>query len=147
MGYFIDKLDGYYEGDKANADDVELIEQRPSPRHQWVDGAWITQPLTKDQLLAATRVEKSRRRDSGVTVNGVLFDTDYNARTAYNELAIQFMLNPGFVVEGWKASDGQWVNMDASLYQQLMSAGHKHIKACFEWQQAEEAKINAAIPA
>lgn len=39
MGFFISKDFGYYEGDKANASDIE-VPQRPDGDHVWDGSAW-----------------------------------------------------------------------------------------------------------
>lgn len=39
MGY-IDQDGTYYEGDRISEDDL-VVPARPSPFHDWVDGAWV----------------------------------------------------------------------------------------------------------
>lgn len=93
--------------------------------------------------LAAIHAEKNRARDGGFMVDGVLFDSDLPARTSYAELAIAMQQGPAFSTS-WKASDGVWVDMDATLFQKVYAAGRAHIEACFAWQEAKEQSVAAA---
>jgi FMN phosphatase YigB (HAD superfamily) len=97
----------------------------------------------KADKLAAIQTEKSRARDAGFFVDGVLFDSDSAARVAYLELAMRLQAEPTFST-AWKASDGVWVTMDATLYAQVKAAGTAHISACFAWQAAREVEVAAA---
>ena len=97
----------------------------------------------KAAKLAALQGEKSRARDGGFTVGGVLFDSDEAARVAYLELAMKLQADPAFST-AWKASDGVWVTMNAELFSQVYAAGAAHIAACFAWQGAREAEVVAA---
>ena len=40
MGYFIGKGNIYYEGDKAEYEDIE-VPRRPSNSYTWVEGKWV----------------------------------------------------------------------------------------------------------
>ena len=97
----------------------------------------------KAAKLAEIQNEKSRARDAGFLVGGVLFDSDAGARLAYLELENKLSSDPTFTTS-WKASDGVWVTMDATLYAQVKAAGTAHISACFAWQAAREAEAAAA---
>lgn len=44
MSFYIDKNDGYYEGDKADPHDQE-VPQRPDANHTWNGSAWVPAPL------------------------------------------------------------------------------------------------------
>ena len=98
---------------------------------------------TKAAKLAAIHTEKNRARDGGFMVDGVLFDSDLPARTSYAELAISMQQDPAFSTR-WKASDGVWVDMDATLFQKVYAAGRAHIEACFAWQEAKEQSVATA---
>ena len=102
--------------------------------------------MTKAAKLAAIQAEKIRALDAGVMVEGVLFDIDASARVAYLELAMRLAANPALSTN-WKASLGQWVTMDAALFDKLNVAGEAHIRACFAWQSAREAEVAAAFAA
>lgn len=94
--------------------------------------------------LAAIQAEKSRARDAGFLVDGVLFDSDAGARLAYLELENKLAADASYATS-WKASAGVWVTMDAALYGQVKAAGTAHISACFAWQAAKEAEVAAAL--
>ena len=97
----------------------------------------------KAAKLAAIHAEKNRARDGGFIVDGVLFDSDLPARTSYAELAIAMQQDPAFSTR-WKASDGVWVDMDATLFQKVYAACRAHIEACFAWQEAKEQAVAMA---
>ena len=107
-----------------------------------VDAEAVTNKMNelKASKLQAVQAEKVRVRDGGFLVAGVLFDSDISARTSYQELALRLSQNPAFETQ-WKASQGQWVTMDAALYAQVMTAGEAHIAAVFAWQAAKEVEI------
>ncbi len=104
---------------------------------------YVEPPKTKDQLLQAIRDQKVAMRDGGMDVHGLKFDTDTNARIAYNELVMKFMVDPTYVVQDWKASEGVWVQMDFGLYQEVMATGEALLQQVFAWQREQEAIINA----
>lgn len=117
-------------------------------------GRWVVadeypkppQPCLEDikaAKLNAIHAEKNRARDAGFTVDGVLFDSDTQARVAYLELEMQLDRDPAYSVQ-WKASEGLWVTMNAELYAQVKAAGQAHIENCFAWQAAREAEVEAA---
>ena len=107
-----------------------------------VDAEAVTNKMNelKASKLQAVQAEKVRVRDGGFLVAGVLFDSDISARTSYQELALRLSQNPAFETQ-WKASQGQWVTMDAALYAQVMTAGEAHMAAVFAWQAAKEVEI------
>ena len=86
--------------------------------------------------------EKKERLDAGFMVNGVLFDSDSNARLAYAELAMKFRADPSYTIR-WKASSGVWVDMDYELFQAVYAAGEVHISSVFEWLEIEQAKLQS----
>lgn len=99
----------------------------------------------KPAKLLLLQEEKVRVRDGGITVNGVLFDTDKSAMDAYTRTAVfVFQADPTAVIPQWKASEGVWVAMDMATLQQLIPAGLANESAAFAWQQAQEAKVRAA---
>jgi len=97
-----------------------------------------------EQKRADIRAEKYKIRDSGVLVNGILFDTDLEARISYVELGQRFIDDPTITLD-WKASGNTWVLMDLALYQEVVTAKDKHIKGVFEWQLAVETEINESL--
>ena len=107
-----------------------------------------TVEAVRDGLLARIGQRKNQMRDGGfvVPVGGedVRWDSDTSARLAYAELALRLTADPTFTTR-WKASEGQWVNMTVSLFQEVYAAGAAHIAAAFAWQEGEEARL-AATP-
>jgi hypothetical protein len=96
--------------------------------------------------LAAINNGKNTALDGGFTHNGVLFDSDSKARLAYLEFAHKLSTSPLYSTP-WKASAGQWVTMDATLFSALQPAYEQHIQACFVWQAAREMEVAAAVSA
>ena len=86
---------------------------------------------------------KNTYLDGGFLHDGVLFDSDSKARLAYLEFAHKLTTTPLYSTP-WKASTGQWVTMDATLFAALQPAYEAHISACFAWQAAREMEVAAA---
>jgi hypothetical protein len=103
-----------------------------------------------EHLIAAkaaeVQAEKCRARDAGFWVDGVRFDSDQSARTAYLELADMLTAVPAYSTP-WKASPGAWVTMDAVLYAKVRAAGAAHVSACFAWQSVRDAELAAVSAA
>ena len=93
-------------------------------------------------LLSVISARKAAFRDGGFDMNGVRWDSDLEARTAYGELARMLEADPAYTTR-WKASDGQWVTMTSVLFAQVYAAGAAHIAAAFAWQEEEEARLSA----
>lgn len=93
-------------------------------------------------LLSAISARKNDFRDGGFVLGGVRWDSDPAARLAYAELAQRLAADSAFVTR-WKASEGQWVDMSAALFQTVYTAGAAHISTAFAWQEAEEARLAA----
>lgn len=98
----------------------------------------------KAELKHQINTEKNKARDSGVEVNGTLFDTDYNARVSYQECLMKMKEDPAYTEPVWKASDGQYCVMDKETLDAVMEAGTLHIRSVFEWQHDVEQQIQAA---
>lgn len=126
----------------------------------WTGSAWAyqdvqdeAQPLDpefepsladlKAAKLAAIQTGKNAVKDGGFVHEGVLFDSDSEARLAYLELSTKLIQNPAYSTP-WKASTGVWVTMDAALFLALQPAYEAHISACFAWQAAREMEVAAA---
>ena len=99
---------------------------------------------TKTAKLHRINDAKNTYLDGGFLHNGVLFDSDIKARAAYLELAYKFGQDPMYVKDGWKASTGVWVTMDAALFAALQPDYEAHIDWCFVWQKAKEMEVAAA---
>lgn len=87
--------------------------------------------------------EKTTSKDSGILVDGVKFDTDIEARIAYIEFMIKLMQNPSYTVTNWKASEGVWVTMDATLFGKLTTAWEGHLTSLFSFIKAKEIEIKS----
>ncbi len=112
------------------------------------DGISFSEPeegldTLRAELKRQADLEKSRVRDAGFLVDGVLFDSDLSARIAYAELGSELLEDPTYTT-GWKASDGVWVSMNLALYAQIRAAGKTHTQICFGWFALKEAQIDAA---
>lgn len=145
-GYVQDKRGTkYYLPDGSEHEITEVEGQLP-------DGASLTkpepEPPTVEELTAqkhkAAQAEKVRAVNAGCVVDGVLFDSDQAAKIAYLGLERKFRDNPSYVKEGWKASLGVWVDMNAALFLQVVNAVEQHESDCFAWQKAKDDEIDAA---
>lgn len=96
----------------------------------------------KAQKREAVQRGKVIARDGGFDIDGTHYDSDLPARMSYNELAVRLQQNPTYSTP-WKASEGQWVTMDAPLYASVVTHGEAHMTAVFTWQATKEAEINA----
>lgn len=124
-------------------------------RSNWTGYEWIELPYVKPpspiSALAAKKLEainqgKSAALDGGFVHNGILFDSDSKARLAYLEFGFKLASTPAYSTP-WKASTGQWVQMDAALFAALQPAYEAHIQGCFAWQAAREEDVAAAVTA
>ena len=128
---------------------------------QFVNGAWVYSNVTEDPVdpeyepsieeiatakLAAINNGKNTALDGGFTHNGILFDSDSKARLAYLEFGFKLNTAPTYSTH-WKASAGQWVVMDATLFASLQPAYETHIQSCFIWQAMREQEVAAAVAA
>jgi len=98
----------------------------------------------KADKLAKIQAGKNAARDAGIIVNGTLFDTDSNARIAYLELSFKLSQDPAYSVQ-WKANDiGDWVEMNATLFNDLYVAFGTHLESVFTWQEVQSQAVTAA---
>lgn len=123
-----------------------LREDPPGKYYTTHDGAaWIFDTAkARADIKAAVHNEKKRVRDSGVTVDGIRFDTDLTARVSYREFADQAALDPAYTVPDWRASQGVFVTMDAVLHARVAEAGKQLFTHVFAWQRQQEAKVDDA---
>lgn len=98
-------------------------------------------------LFVKIQNEKCRKRDAGFLVGETLFDSDSNARLSYQEFSFKIKDEPAYIAHNWKASSGQWVTMDATLFNQIMQAGEEHTATCFAWQKEKEQEVQALLDA
>jgi hypothetical protein len=86
---------------------------------------------------------KKERLEAGFEVDGVLFDSDTTAELRYVQLSTKFQSDPTYSVD-WKASEGTWVTMNATLFASVLAAFEAHIAATYAWLKVEQDKINEA---
>lgn len=98
--------------------------------------------VTREVALKEINKIKNNKRDNGLTLDGVRYDTDAGARLAYAELAVKFMSDPSFSTM-WKASEGTWIEMVKSRFDALSICLETHIRQAFEWQAAKEIQLAA----
>lgn len=134
------------------------IEWRESQPDRWrlINGDWqeidgwaeAREAKSRAQMLetklAEIQLEKCKIRDSGVTVNGILFDTDASAQGMYTQTLMMMQLNTGFVVHGWKASTGVYIDLDEALLMQVLEAWKELITTLTIKQAEKEAELKIA---
>jgi len=87
--------------------------------------------------------EKKKAKSEGIQVDGILFDTDSEARIAYLELMVKFMIDPTYTVQDWKASEGSWVVMDITLFNKLVAAWEQRLSSLFSFIKTKETEIKS----
>jgi hypothetical protein len=124
-------------------------------RFQLVDGQYVQFAGWQgqhDAHLLATAVEdkrkeiqqeKCRRRDVGLVISGIKFDTDANAQTMYTQYMVVLLMDNSYAIPEWKASDGVFVVMNGALFMQLREAWTTHISAITAQQKAKEIEIDS----
>lgn len=99
--------------------------------------------IGKMRILEKVQAEKIRVRDGGLTLNGIKWDTDERAQAAYIKFFLKVTQDPTLTVTDWKASEGIWTEMNATVLNELSAALEQHETALFTWQRQKEAEINA----
>ncbi len=124
-----------------------IQENPPSKYHKEHNGIeWIFDLHAAQTAVKETIHEgKKQARDAGVTVDGILFDTDISARVSYQDFQAELSLDPDYVVDKWRASEGIFVKMDAALYTKVKAAGKKLLTDVYAWQSLQEAKVAAVV--
>ena len=139
-GFFVSttEIGGIEEVPACSSSDVEFI------------GAVYMEPnqdavfeLKKKNLVEKIQEKKVIARDGGLFLNGIKWDTDERAQTAYMKFAFKLMQYPQFEILDWKASDGVWVKMDSLIFDGLQVELAKHETDVFTWQRQKEAEIAA----
>lgn len=51
MGYWVNAQGNYYEGDRANLNDLS-VSQRPGPNYQWANNAWVAVAVMPDVVYS-----------------------------------------------------------------------------------------------
>lgn len=134
--------------------EAEWFEAHPD-QYQLTDGVWVeiegwranrdAAELTQAIASKKTEVqqEKCRLRDSGIVINGVLFDTDAAAQSAYTKTLLACQINPEYEISDWKASDGVFVKMNKALVLQVMMASGSRESELTTRQKEKYAEIDA----
>lgn len=129
---------------------IEWYQGQPD-RYKLVGGQYVEMAdYPAKRLAAAIRVKlvelqaaKVRRRDAGLTIDGILWDTDANAQVMYTQFAVELLSNPSVVVDDWKASSGVFAPMDAATFQRIRAAWADHCTSITSAQRRKEAEIQA----
>ncbi|WP_419174396.1 DUF4376 domain-containing protein [Desulfosediminicola sp.] len=90
--------------------------------------------------LKKVQMARRQKQYGGFDVEGTKYDSDTVAQLAYTKLEAHLKENPAYTVR-WKASDGVWVDMDATLFAKVTTAEKAHIALCFAWQEAKEIEL------
>lgn len=99
------------------------------------------QTILYNSLISTLRTQKLILRDGGITVNGIKFDTDLEARMAYQDLNMEFQLDSTFTVENWKASAGVWITMTKDIFDAYCVAWKQHLSDIFTYVKTKETEI------
>jgi hypothetical protein len=139
---YIGPNDEFIPEDSGNRHYVEMLSQIESGEAELVepDAPTLTELLAAK--ASAIQTEKCRIRDKGFEVEGVHFDSDQAARMSYLEFAMEIAANPTYSKD-WKASEGVWVTMDATLFAKVKAVGEAVFTVAFNWQKARDAELAA----
>jgi hypothetical protein len=101
---------------------------------QRADGRWYRVYETRDYTAAERRQNIRERRDlaiyAGITVNGLVIDTDEITQGRLAGAALQAFIDPNYTVN-WKAG-GQFYTLDANQIIAVAQAVRAHVQACFD---------------
>lgn len=98
-----------------------------------------------NQKLAEIQAEKCRVRDGGMIVDGILWDTDTSAISAYMQFMFKLQLNNAASVPNWKASTGVWTVMDGTVLTSLMAEWETLQTSAFNWQKEKEEEVELCL--
>lgn len=149
--YYYHPLYGYHQGVPIGGDEsteiteAEYLAGVETEASQEIDNTDIY--VLAKRKLDAIQKEKCRVRDSGVAVEGIVFDTDNAARIAYLEFLGMSQMNPGYTEPNWKASENIFVSMTQELFFKVVLARQTNERNAFEWQKARVIEVEAAVEA
>ncbi len=149
--YYYHPLYGYHQGVPIGGDEsteiteAEYLAGIETEASQEIDNTDIY--VLAKRKLDAIQKEKCRVRDSGVAVDGIVFDTDNAARIAYLEFLGMSQMNPGYTEPNWKASENIFVSMTQELFFKVVLARQTNERNAFEWQKARVIEVEAAVEA
>lgn len=98
-------------------------------------------PILRAEIKLAIRQKKQQMRKSGVIVDRIRFDSDYNADLAYITFLDDVQRDPEFT-KRWKASDGVWVTMTKDLCLRVRQAVSDHVDNIYKWQERIEVLLS-----
>lgn len=106
------------------------------------EGASFTPPikpssLKRIELRQALKTKKIKLREQGVVIDGIKFDTDYNAEIAYLTFINKTKDDPNHTVR-WKASKGIWINMNRELCLKVKKCVDEYISNIYRWEEEKE---------
>lgn len=154
LGFSVEEVSSAIEFSGLTNREVEWRESQPD-RWKLEDGEWIEiegwlEARTAIKLLeskakkiAEIQTEKCRLRDSGIVLDGVLFDTDTTADTKYTKMLLACQINPSYEIPDWKASDGVFVTMTGALVLQVMLESGARESILTSKQKEKIAEVNA----
>jgi hypothetical protein len=113
------------------------------------DEAWVTEQAAAKLAQAKAdkkidlQAEKVKRRDAGIVINDILWDTDANAQIMYTQFAtVGLAADPAMVVENWKASPGVFTEMSAAVIYSIIPKWIAHSSSITSTQKAKENEID-----
>jgi hypothetical protein len=83
-----------------------------------------TEALTKAKAEKEKEIakEKQQAEDNGVTIDGVRYDVDSKALVMYLFIYIACKDNPSFTITNFKASEGTYITMNATVINKIYAA-------------------------
>ena len=84
MAYFLTKDGSYYEGDKVDPADIEVL-RRPSPIHKWDGvGAWVQDVVFAAEQARILAIDSAITTDTALAQFKTMTDAEFNAWFAAN---------------------------------------------------------------
>ncbi|MEN6630530.1 MAG: DUF4376 domain-containing protein [Sulfuricella sp.] len=139
-GYTSRQVDWY----SSHPDRYQLVDEVWQEIEGWraaQDAAELAQAIISKK--AEIQREKCRLRDSGIMIDGVLFDTDASAQSAYTKTLLACQIDPTYSVAEWKASDGVFIKMTKPLVLQVMQESGSRESALTSTQKRKYAEVDA----
>jgi hypothetical protein len=149
LGFTVDDVEASVNHTGYTERELQWYQGQPD-RYSLIDGRyvevsdWQAKKLieAKNKKHSDLQVEKVRRRDAGITIEGVLWDTDSNAQVMYTQVAFELASNPAMVVDDWKASNGIYTKMDAATFAKIRTAWAAHCTSITSTQRRKSGEID-----
>lgn len=81
---------------------------------------------------------------SGVDINGIHIATDTNSQAKITGAALQAYVDPNYVCNNWKQSDGSFISITSEQILAIAAAVRAHVQSCFDKEAAKVALVHAA---